>query len=73
MRVISVCLFMILRFVSYQCLLVYGHLLCVVSRCGRAREAKQLKLALVRSYKLRSATCPVVQVEDIIILNCGRV
>ena len=40
---------------------------------SRYVPALELKLALARNYKLRSATCQVVQVEDIIILDCGRV
>ena len=40
---------------------------------SRYVPALELRLALARNYKLRNATCQLVQVEDIIILNCGRV
>ena len=63
-----------------QCLLVFlcdrllrffnVRFLRLVSRYVPALE---LRLALARNYKLRNATCQLVQVEDIIILNCGRV
>ena len=42
--------------------------LLLVSRCVPALE---LRLVMARIYKLRNATCQIVQVEDIIILNCG--
>ena len=38
---------------------------------SRYVPALELRLVLARNHKLRSATCQVVQVEDIIILNCG--
>ena len=43
----------------------------LVSRYVPALELRLVVLA--RNYILRNATCQVVQVEDITILNCGRV
>ena len=55
---------------------VYDRLLrffnvCFLRLVSRYVPALELRLALARDYKLRNATCQFVQVEDIIILNCG--
>ena len=51
----------------YDCLLRFFNVRLV----SRYVPALELRLALARNYKLRNATCQFVQVEDIIILNCG--
>ena len=71
LRVISVCLFVCVCwcfFVTVCYVFLNFRFLRLVSRCEPALE---LRLALARNYKLRIATCQVVQVEDIIILDCG--